>query len=238
MAGVPPAGKIETSPHPSRRARTLYRLTDRFQKPNVKLGNMTNSIFWEPRSEANRWNTRDRLGIEGRLDEFLHKLRKAWADGSDLTPGRLVNRCPAEIWYKMLAGYAPLPREDVETRNHQPTDDWPFWITEDNARKQVAAGIGREASYDVEVMWVADNIGNADATPAAAPSNASWRLLLMSCADKAQMRQFFQQHYAKVRGGDDDSTEKDRRTRSIDIESVLGRFESWRKCPHCGEEIH
>lgn len=117
-------------------------------------------------------------------------------------------------------------------------DDWPFQISERQATIELEEGARREASYDEEVMWVARNIGNVAARPSEAPSNAAWQMLVLSERNPVEKRNFYKEHYRGValRGMDQDEDTVSRRSQIHQFD-LLEQFQSWQKCPHCGERL-
>ena len=126
------------------------------------------------------------------------------------------------------------------------SDDFPFAISKELARKHLVAGEGREGDYETEIEWVATNIGNVKATPKLAPSNAAWNMLITAGANIAARRQFYATHYKTLNEKKADANDEAIvRKSEIQQFELLEQFEEWRLCPHCKldttmseEEIH
>lgn len=116
--------------------------------------------------------------------------------------------------------------------------EWGFAISHSAAAVELSAGALRESSYDDEVLWVGNNIGNPLARPSLAPSNAGWQLLVSAERNPSETRNFYKDHYAKVAGGKSDAEDESVHRRSeIQQFDLLDQFKGWRVCPHCGKDV-
>lgn len=70
---------------------------------------------------------------------------------------------------------------------------WPYHISQNEAAQQIRDGQNRKCSVFQATLWVADNIGNPEATPAQAPSNGAWNTLVWVNVDPKNRKQFEQQ---------------------------------------------
>ena len=151
------------------------------------------------------------------------------------TPRAVLRNCPRDVFYKVLEQYPPLP---PEKRTVKPTDEWPFTISKQQAASELALGEHRDSNYDRDVGWVAVNVGNEEARPSTAPSNAAWQLLLQAGENSANKRMFYEKHWKSVEERKQKVDEETVQRRSeIQQFSLLDQFEGWKHCPHCGGDI-
>lgn len=113
-----------------------------------------------------------------------------------------------------------------------------FKASKQKIELELKEGASRVGDYEFEVEWVANNIGNLSASPAEAPSNAAWNMLVHAMRNAAQESAFYNNHYKPIQQKKSQENEGVlQRKQEIRTFDLLNQFKKWKNCPHCGEEI-
>ena len=143
-------------------------------------------------------------------------MRKLAADDSRRTIQARQKRMEAE-----------LKAKSPEPEPAEPAQDWPFRISPKAAAAELEAGDGRESEYEARVEWVGQNLNSPLATPAKAPCNAAWSMLIWASAQTKDFYSIERQVMAKREAEDQEEAALE-----VDLNKfreLIGRFDCWKR---------